>query len=123
MPISYVTVGTNDLDRALIFYDELAPALGGGRAFAAPPSGQFYQFGEGALLGVFVPVDGQPASWANGGMIAFEVEDDDRVRALYERALALGGSDAGPPATNPDTGFFAAYVRDPDGNKICVYRS
>jgi catechol 2,3-dioxygenase-like lactoylglutathione lyase family enzyme len=125
MPISYVTIGTNDYDRALDFFDALTAELGGGRAFEAP-GGQFYQLGEpvgqGTLLGIFKPADGQPATHGNGTMIAIKVEGEPRVRAVHAKALALGAADEGAPGPRGDKGFYAGYFRDPDGNKFCVYR-
>lgn len=62
--LSYITIGTNDYDRALKFYDLLFTELGGSRSFEAP-TGQFYKIGEGTLFGVFKPADGQPATGGN----------------------------------------------------------
>jgi catechol 2,3-dioxygenase-like lactoylglutathione lyase family enzyme len=119
--ISYVTIGTNDHERALAFFDAFLPEVGGARAFEAP-SGQFYKFAEGALLGVFKPFDGQPATGGNGTMISFKVGSEDRVRDVHARALALGATDEGAPGPRGERGFYSGYFRDADGNKFCVYR-
>lgn len=119
--ISYVTIGANDYDRALEFFDALLPEVGGKRAFPAP-NGQFYGFSEGTLLGVFRPHDGGPATHGNGTMIAFKVASEERVRQVHAKAVALGAADEGAPGPRGDQGFYAAYFRDSDGNKFCVYR-
>lgn len=118
--LSYVTIGVNDYERALEFFDALLPEVGGARVFEAP-TGQFYGFGDGALLGVFKPHDGQPATGGNGTMIAFKVASKDHVHAVHAKALALGASDEGAPGPRGEKGFYPAYFRDPNGNKFCVY--
>lgn len=118
--LSYVTIGTNDYDGALAFYDALFAELGGKRIFEAP-TGQFYSFGDGSLFGVFRPADGQAATGGNGSMFAFKVGSPDEVDAVYAKALSLGASDDGAPGPRGDRGFYGSYVRDADGNKLCIY--
>lgn len=118
--ISYVTIGTNNYEDALQFYDSFISELGGKRMFEAP-NGQFYGFTEGTLLAVLKPADGEPATAGNGTMFAFKVESPARVSNIYAKALGLGASDAGEPGPRGDQGFFAAYFRDLDNNKLCVY--
>lgn len=118
--LSYVTLGTNNMEKALAFYDALLAKMNGKRVFAAD-NGQFYGFGEGSLLGVFKPADGEKASNGNGTMFAFKVNSREEVRNIHAKALALGARDAGLPGPRGDRGFYAAYFRDPDDNKICVY--
>jgi catechol 2,3-dioxygenase-like lactoylglutathione lyase family enzyme len=118
--ISYMTIGTNDYDRALAFYDALLPEFGGQRV-GETPSGQLYGFENGPLLGVFRPADGKPATHGNGTMIAFKVASQDRVKEVYGRALELGATDEGGPGPRGTRGFYGSYFRDLDGNKLCVY--
>ncbi len=118
--ISYLTLGTDNLERALAFYDPLMKALGGDRQFEAP-NGQFYGDGAGALLGILRPADGHGATPGNGTMVAFKVESPDRVNAIYQQALSLGAVNAGKPGPRGERGFYAAYFRDLDQNKLCVY--
>ena len=76
------------------------------------------------MLAVGVPHDGNPATFGNGTMIALPAKTRAIIDACYAKALELGGSDEGAPGVrgpNPD-GFYAAYVRDPDGNKLCLFR-
>ncbi len=118
--LSYVTIGTNDFDRALLFYDALFAELGGGRVFDAP-TGQFYECAGGSYFGVFHTADGQPATNGNGTMFAFKVGSPDEVTALYSKMLELGASSEGEPGPRGERGFFASYLRDHDGNKLCLY--
>lgn len=118
--IGYVTVGTNDYQRALAFFDALLPEVGGKRAFEGP-NGQFYEFSSGSVFGVLRPFDDRPASGGNGAMIAFKVSAEDRVRAAHAKALALGATDEGAPGPRGSRGFYSGYFRDADGNKFCVY--
>jgi len=118
--LSYITIGTNDYDRALAFYDNLFTLLGGERSFPAP-TGQFFGFGDGTLFGVFRPENGQAASGGNGTMFAFKVSSPDEVHDVHAKAIAFGASDEGEPGPRGDRGFYGAYFRDPDGNKLCVY--
>lgn len=118
--LSYVSVGTNDLNRSLTFYDALFKAMQGERRYEAP-NGQIYGFPEGSLFSVLTPADGQSATPGNGNMSAFKVESPDRVVEIYNLAIELGASDAGEPGPRGDRGFYSSYKRDPDGNKLCIY--
>ena len=115
-------LGTNDLPRATAFYDALLTPLGATRLYETERA---VAWGTAAPeLAVCTPYDGQPASAGNGTMVALIVPTRALVTDLYKTALSLGGTDAGPPGVrgdNPD-GWYAAYVRDLDGNKICLYR-
>ena len=118
--LSYVSVGTNNFDAALKFYDSLFAELEGMRAFNAPNE-QFYKFGKGSFFGILAPFDGKPATAGNGSMFAFNVESPARVAEVFTKALEFGASDEGKPGPRGDDGFYAAYFRDLDGNKLCVY--
>jgi catechol 2,3-dioxygenase-like lactoylglutathione lyase family enzyme len=115
--IGYVTLGTNDLDRAARFYDALLGEIGAGRfmqdtrfvAWAVAP--------DKPSLGVIKPWDGKPATVGNGVMVALVVDSPAKVDALYRKAMELGATDEGKPGPRGD-GFYAAYFRDLDGNKL-----
>jgi catechol 2,3-dioxygenase-like lactoylglutathione lyase family enzyme len=121
---SHVTLGTDDIHRAVAFYDVALAPLGltrqeadldqgwAGWATAADPARRFW---------VMRPLDGQPATVGNGVTIAFEAPDRPSVDAFHAAALAAGGRDEGGPGLRPHyhVDFYAAYVRDPDGNKLC----
>lgn len=116
----YITLGTNDLDRATRFYDPVMATLGLIRArtetdeigYAAPD-------GARCQLWVTRPYDGKPATVGNGSMPALIAHSQAAVDAFHRAALAHGGSDEGAPGLRPfGPSFYACYVRDPDGNKL-----
>jgi catechol 2,3-dioxygenase-like lactoylglutathione lyase family enzyme len=119
--IGYVTLGTNDLERAIAFYDELLALLGAGRFMGVP--GQFQAWAVGPDkpgLSVTRPWDGQAATVGNGTMVALAVDSPDKVDAVYNKAIALGATDEGPSGPRGE-GFYAGYFRDLDGNKLNVF--
>lgn len=115
--IGYITLGTNDMERAVAFYDALFASMGIGRfmetdtfvAWAASPDTPGFS--------VTRPFDGQPATVGNGSMVALIVDSTEKVDRLHARALELGATDEGPAGPRGD-GFYAGYFRDPDGNKL-----
>lgn len=120
--IGYVTLGTNDLPRAAQFYDALAKHWGVGRMMEFD---QFIAWGDmdSPMPGIAAtaPYDGKEASVGNGTMVALMVDSPDTVQAVYDTAMAHGGSDEGAPGPRGDDGFYAGYFRDPDGNKLNVF--
>lgn len=119
--IGYVTLGTNDMERAAKFYDALAKEMGVKRMMEFE---QFIAWGEmGGAPGIAAtkPFDGQPASVGNGVMVALQMQDKAQVQRVYDIALAHGGSDEGAPGPRGDDGFYAGYFRDPDGNKLNAF--
>lgn len=118
--IGYVTLGTNDLSRAAKFYDAVAAEMGVSRMMEFDTFIAWGQEGGGAGIGLTKPFDGQAASVGNGVMVALEAKDRDQVHRLYDIALANGGTDEGAPGPRGE-GFYAAYFRDPDGNKLNAF--
>lgn len=119
--IGYVTLGTNDLEKAVAFYDELLGVLGAGRFMETP--GRFVAWAvapDQPAISVTTPWDGKPATVGNGTMVALIVDSKAKVHQVYEKAMALGGQDEGPPGPRTDN-FYAAYFRDLDGNKLNVF--
>jgi catechol 2,3-dioxygenase-like lactoylglutathione lyase family enzyme len=117
--ISHVSVGVSDLDRARRFYDAVMATLGYGVVMAEPGFGAAY----GTAFPEFWinrPVDGQPATTGNGVHVAFLAPDRAAVDRFHSTALTLGGRCDGPPGERPQytPGYYAAFVRDPDGNKL-----
>lgn len=127
---SHITVGTQNLERAGRFYDALLIPLGHKRRTITPDGGpaalcwvasnsplpRFY---------VYSPFNGQPAAGGNGSMVAFLAPSTEAVNESYTGAMACGGTDEGRPDIRPHYGhgYFGAYLRDPDGNKLhIVYR-
>jgi len=124
--IGYVTIGSNDLNRARGFYDQLMPVLGAGRIMEFGDNFTMYGTGMGKPgLAVCKPYNGDQAATGNGNMSALVCDTRDRVDAIYNKAIELGGSDEGPPGLRGDEGdqaFYGAYFRDLDGNKLCAFR-
>lgn len=119
--IGYVTLGTNDLDRARGFYDALFAILGVGRIMEFP-SGTVWGTDMGApSLGLMTPFNGEAATVGNGVMVALEFDSPEKVNAVHAKALELGGKDEGPAGPRGDSGFYAGYFRDLDGNKLNAF--
>jgi catechol 2,3-dioxygenase-like lactoylglutathione lyase family enzyme len=120
--IGYATIGTNDLERATKFYDAVLGTLGGGRTFANGDRMQFYgSKSTPAMIAISKPYDEKPATVGNGSMFGLPAESKEQVDAAYAAAMAAGGADDGPPGQRLPT-FYGAYFRDPDGNKVCVFK-
>lgn len=128
---TYVCLGTNDLGRATRFYDATLATLGWQRCVTGDPGwdqtaagwGTYKNGGVDELaLWIGKPFDGQPATSGNGAMVALSARSWKQVEDFHAAALGHGGSSEGGPGLrthyNPD--FYAAYVRDPDGNKLAV---
>jgi predicted lactoylglutathione lyase len=117
--IGYVTVGTNDLARAIAYYDELFATINAKRVFANEQGVVWSISRIHAGFGVFVPFDGQPASVGNGSMVALAMLSREHVDRFHAKAIALGGRDEGQRDHNER--FYVNYFRDLDGNKVAAY--
>ena len=118
---SHVMIGTNDLEKAKSFYDALLGTLGvsPGRV---DRHRVFYRTKTG-VFGVTKPIDGQPAHHANGGTIGFLAENPEQAAAWHDAGVANGGKTCeDPPGVRetPAGKAYLAYLRDPDGNKLCA---
>ena len=114
---AYVTVGTNDLDRAGKFYDALLGEIGAGRVMEMP-NAIFWATGAGSpMFSAIKPADGNDATVGNGVMIALAAENPAAIDKLYQKALELGGTDEGKPGLRGEA-YYIAYFRDLDGNKL-----
>lgn len=129
--LSYVYLGTNDLERAIRFYNRTLGALEMKRCITGDPEWDKVSAGWGVYendgmeelaLWVGKPIDGRPATVGNGGMVAFRARSWKQVDDFHAIALANGGSSEGPPGIrlHYSADFYAAYVRDPDGNKLAA---
>lgn len=118
--IGYVTLGTNDLERAAKFYDAIAAELGTKRMMEWPGAIAWGAPGGGAGIGLTKPFDGNTATIGNGVMVALECKDRAQVDAIYNLAISLGAKCEGP-AGERWPGFYAGYFRDPDGNKLNAF--
>jgi catechol 2,3-dioxygenase-like lactoylglutathione lyase family enzyme len=118
--IGYVTIGTNDFEKAKAYYDALLAELGGKRSFANDHM-QGYSSRGGAMLAVCTPNDGKTATAGNGTMFALTAPNRETVDKVHAKAMSLGSKDEGAPGDRGN-GFYGAYFRDPDGNKLCVFK-
>mgnify|MGYP002623200630 FL=1 len=118
--VGYVTLGTNDLDRAAKFYDTLLAELGAKRLMQDDRFIAWSNGGDGAAVSVIKPFDGKPASVGNGVMVALAMESKEKVNAFYAKAIELGATDEGAPGQRGDS-FYAGYFRDLDGNKLNAF--
>ncbi|HEX4894948.1 MAG TPA: VOC family protein [Solimonas sp.] len=119
--IGYVTLGTNDFARAAAFYDALLAELGAKRTMEFDGFIVWGTSPTGAALAITQPFDGKAATVGNGVMVALAAKNRDQVKAVYDKALALGATDEGKPGPRGDSGFYAAYFRDRDGNKLNAF--
>ncbi len=124
--LNHVMVGSNDIERSKRFYDAVLGTLGAGEPFRnEAKSGHvrlFYRH-EGSTFCITQPIDGEPASGGNGSTIAFKCHSPEQVRFFHDTAIAHGGESIeeppGPRESSLGT-MHLAYVRDPDGNKLCA---
>lgn len=119
--IGYAMVGSNDLEKAKTFYDAVLGELGGQRTLTMERMQGYGSAAGGAMMAVCTPYDGQTATSGNGTMIALAAPSKDLVEKTYAAAMANGATCEGPPGARSDS-FYAAYFRDLDGNKLCVFK-
>jgi catechol 2,3-dioxygenase-like lactoylglutathione lyase family enzyme len=119
--VSYMTVGSNKLEAAKVFYDALLGSIGMKGLYEHPSGGRLYRGKGTGLFGVLGPHDGNPACVGNGVMGGFDFESREEVDAFHAKAIELGGRCEGPPGERMPGAYFA-YFRDLDGNKLCGYK-
>ena len=119
--IGYITLGTNDLERAAKFYDALLGELGARRYIETDRGISWSVAPDKTSLAIMKPFDGKPAAVGNGVMVALGVANRDVVDTLHTRAIQLGATDEGKPGPRGTAGFYAGYFRDLDGNKLNVF--
>jgi catechol 2,3-dioxygenase-like lactoylglutathione lyase family enzyme len=118
---THVCLGSNDLDRSMRFYDSVLKPLGLRNLGCFLDQGIAYGRDLAELL-ILRPLDGRPATAANGGTISFKAATRKAVDRFHAQGLASGGIDAGPPGQRGAVAHaYGAYLYDPDGNKICAY--
>jgi catechol 2,3-dioxygenase-like lactoylglutathione lyase family enzyme len=122
---SHMMVGSNDIHRSKEFYDALFKAVGGNEAFVDPKDRLVYMHKDNIFI-VTNPIDGEPASHANGGTIGFAMDSPEQADAWHAAGVAAGGKAIEDPPGWREGSFgrlYLAYLRDPDGNKLCaLYR-
>jgi catechol 2,3-dioxygenase-like lactoylglutathione lyase family enzyme len=117
--IAYLTLGTNDMQRAAAFYDKLLAPLGAKRTMEAERYVAWTSAPNAPALMVIKPYDGKPATVGNGVMVAIHAASPAQVDEVYRLAMSLGAKDEGPAGPR-GTGFYGGYFRDLDGNKLVV---
>lgn len=123
---SHIMVGSNDIERSKRFYDAVLSVLGVSEPVrnenATGHARLFYRH-DGNTFGVVEPINGEPATYANGGTIGFKCTSPEQVQAFHDAAIANGGTSIEEPPglrTGGLGAMYLAYVRDPDGNKLCA---
>ena len=119
---SHVMVGSNDIERSKKFYDALFGALGG-KPGITDPKGRLIYLHKGGIFLVSKPIDGLEACHANGGTIGFAADSTEQADAWHKAGVSAGGTAIeDPPGWREGGGarLYLAYLRDPDGNKICT---
>lgn len=119
---THIMLGSNDLAKSKDFYAAALGALGFPEPMASP-TGSFFFSKDGIGFGLGSPANGEPASNANGGTIGFVAQSKEQVDAFHAGGLANGGTDEGAPGIRKGApgSPYGAYLRDPDGNKICAF--
>ena len=123
---NHIMVGTNDIERSKQFYDAVLGTLGAGEAIrnqAASGHMRLFYRHNGGTFCVSEPINGEQATFANGGTIAFKCESPEQVHKFHDTAVAHGGTTIeNPPGLRESSlgALYLAYVRDPDGNKLCA---
>jgi len=118
--LAYVTLGSNNTEKALEFYDAFMPVMGAKRLF---DNGRLYFYGTGPgapMLAIGGPYDEADATCGNGVMPALACDSREKVQEAYAKAIELGATDDGEPGERVPGRFYGAYFRDPDGHKICL---
>ena len=119
--IGYVTLGTRDLARGAKFYDAIAKQMNTPRMMDTETFIAWGKWDGPAGIGLTVPFNRDPQSVGNGVMVALEAKDKEQVHRIYEIAISEGGTCEGRPGPRGENGFYAAYFRDLDGNKLNAF--
>ncbi len=124
--LNHVMVGSNDIERSKRFYDAVLGTLGAGeplRNKAASGHTRLFYRHDGSTFCISEPINGEEATSANGGTIGFKCSSPEQVQQFHDTAVAHGGTSAEDPPGPRDSSLgtmHLAYVRDPDGNKLCA---
>jgi catechol 2,3-dioxygenase-like lactoylglutathione lyase family enzyme len=118
--IGYATIGANDFEKSKRFYDVVLAPLGGKRTMTSDRMQGYGAPGSPGMVAICKPYDQKTATPGNGMMVALAAASRDVVDQVHKAALSEGGADEGAPGDRGG-GFYGAYFRDPDGNKLCVF--
>ena len=115
---SHVMLGVSDLEASKKFYDAVLGTIGIGPG--VDNQGRYFYMSPKGVFAITIPINGEPASHGNGSTIGFAVESDEQGDAFHAAGLANGGTTCEEPPGRREHGMYLAYLRDPDGNKICA---
>jgi len=119
---SHIVLGAHDIPAAKKFYDAALGALGHGPGVEMEEGTRVVYQGETGILMITKPINGEPASYANGGTVGLVAKSPEAVDAFHAAGIAAGGTDEGAPGPRPAIpGSYAAYLRDPTGNKLVAW--
>lgn len=121
---SHNMIGTNDIEKSKAFYDATFAALGGGEGVFDPKGRVMYVHNDGIFV-ITAPINGEPATPANGSTVGFAVDTPEQANAWHAAGVAAGGTAIEDPPGLRDLGdrkLYLAYLRDPDGHKLCALK-
>ena len=118
--IGYTTIGVNDMDRAVGFYEALLGEVGAKQLMGMDRIKFFGTAPDAAMLAICIPYNEESQAPGNGNMVAIPGGSREGVDKLYAKAIELGATDEGEPGERMPI-FYGAYVRDLDGNKLCFF--
>jgi len=119
---THIVLGADDIQAAKKFYDAALGALGHQPGNVTPDGIRVIYQGEAGMLMITKPINGKPATFANGGTVGLAASGPEAVDAFHKAGLAAGGTDDGAPGPRPAIpGSYAAYLRDPTGNKLVAW--
>ena len=119
--LSYATIGTNDLQQAGEFYDAVLDVLGAKRSQEGERMIMWSGKTGSGSVAVITPFDKRPATAGNGTMLSLDAGNPETVKAVYAKAIEMGGTDDGAPGPRGTGGFYGGYFRDLDGNKLVAF--
>ena len=120
---THITLGANDVEASRRFYDAALGALGLPPSVGPDPKGRYWWRTDRGAFAIGKPIDGEPACHANGGTIGFAAKTPEMVHAFHDAGAATGGRSIEDPPGLREGAFgklYLAYLRDPDGNKVCA---
>ena len=118
--IGFTTIGTNNLNKSIKFYDELLSVIGVAGIKETERLKIYGTVNDQGSLAIIIPFNKKKHEPGNGNMVAINAENKKNIDSLYSKAIELGASSEGDPGERSPT-FYGAYIRDLDGNKICFY--
>jgi catechol 2,3-dioxygenase-like lactoylglutathione lyase family enzyme len=115
---SHVMVGVSDIEASKRFYDAVLGALG--VSPGVENNGRYIYLSPGGFFAITIPINGEPATHGNGSTIGFSVDSPEQAEAFHAAGVENGGTTCEDPPGRRENGMYLAYLRDPDGNKLCA---